>query len=117
MRNNSSSSKGQANSPYSAQQAFELYAYYVAVKRHFTSKYDYFKYNGKTNVSVFSFENRKDKWHFYKLTKVDDAKGLIVSNIVANPNVWIGDLFSNQAIATHKQWQKTMQSLITIADL
>ena len=35
--------------------------------------FDYFKYNGKTNASVKSFDKRKDKFKFIKLsTKLSD---------------------------------------------
>ena len=46
---------------------YETFSLYQALKLHFTQEsYDFFKYNGKTNVSVTTFENRKDKYHFYK---------------------------------------------------
>ena len=48
---------------------FEAYQKYIALKLHFTSDYDYFKYNGKTNVTLNSFNERKDKFHFKKLVK------------------------------------------------
>ena len=34
---------------------FETYEKYVALKLHFTSEYDYFRYNGKTSVTPKSF--------------------------------------------------------------
>ena len=48
---------------------FEAYKEYIALKLHFTSDYDYFKYNGKTNVTLHSFEERKDKYHFKRLRR------------------------------------------------
>ena len=49
---------------------YEAFGIYQALKLHFTTdSYDFFKYNGKTNVSVNAFENRKDKYHFYKLSR------------------------------------------------
>ena len=51
---------------YSSKDAFEVYICYLAMKRHFTSSYDYFKYNGKVNARVDAFENRKDKFFFFK---------------------------------------------------
>ena len=48
---------------------FEAYQKYIALKLHFTSDYDYFKYNGKTNVTLNSFNERKDKFHFKKIVK------------------------------------------------
>ena len=47
---------------------YEAFSLYESLKLHFTKEsYDFFKYNGKTKVSVQSFENRKDKYHFYKI--------------------------------------------------
>ena len=49
---------------------FAAFAMWNALKLHFTSdSYDYFKYNGKTNVSKQSFTTRKDKYQFYKLSR------------------------------------------------
>ena len=49
---------------------YEAFSLYNSLKLHFSQQtYDYFKYNGKSNISVNSFENRKDKYHFYKLSR------------------------------------------------
>ena len=69
---------------YSTREAFNAYRTYLALKQHFTSNYDYFKYNGKVNVSPNSFETRKDKFHFYKLSKKKDYQKIILSTIVDN---------------------------------
>ena len=80
---------------YNTRDAYEMYVYYLALKRHFTSSYDYHKYNGKINASITSFETRKDKFFFYKLSKRSDAKDFILSNMVNNPKIWIGDMLSD----------------------
>ena len=62
---------------------YETYEKYVALKLHFTSEYDYFRYNGKTSVTPKSFDVRKDKFHFKRLaTKYDDST--IIEYFVAN---------------------------------
>ena len=48
------------SSMYSTRDAFELYSYYMAIKKHFTSTYDFVKYGGKMRLTVDGFENRKD---------------------------------------------------------
>jgi hypothetical protein len=53
---------------------FTAYSEYLAIKRHFTTKYDYFKYNGKVNVSKESFESRRDAYQFQRLSKKKDYK-------------------------------------------
>jgi hypothetical protein len=71
-------------SVYSTQDAFAIYMYYLALKRHFTTDYDFFKYNGKVKSSQQAFENRKDKFFFYKLSKRKDAKEFILANVIAD---------------------------------
>lgn len=95
---------------------YETFTTYQALKLHFTQKsFDYFKYNGKTNVSITSFENRKDKYHFYKLSRrfsnKDDLVSFIVSNFIENENSWVGDLLLEQAETNHKKHLKVLQSL------
>ena len=95
---------------YSTQDAFDIYVYYLALKRHFTSSYDFFKYNGKVKANTMSFENRKDKFFFYKLSKRKDARDLILANLVVKPNVWAGDLLGDNAVEIFQQWSKRKQS-------
>lgn len=97
---------------YSTKDAFDVYICYLALKRHFTSSYDYFKYNGKVNARIDAFENRKDKFFFFKLAKRKDYKDFLIANLVANPEVWIGDLVDNEtANDNFMQWSKRQQSL------
>ena len=89
--------------------AFEAYKEYIALKLHFTSDYDYFKYNGKTNVTPKSFNDRKDKYHFKRLvTKYEDStiREYFVANLVNNKQ-WVGEM----DLATYSQWQARTQSI------
>jgi hypothetical protein len=97
---------------YSTKDAFELYIYYLALKKHFTTDYDFFKYNGKVKASVDAFENRKDKYFFYKLSKRSDAKEYILANIAHNPDLWIGDIGDDKAEDIYGTWKKIHQSLL-----
>jgi hypothetical protein len=99
---------------YSTKDAFDTYVYYLALKRHFTTNYDFFKYNGKVRASVDSFENRKDKYHFYKLSKRSDNRDFILANLIHDPGVWIGNLFNEGAENIYKDWKKNQQSLMYI---
>ena len=96
---------------YATREAFELYCYYLAVKRHFTSDYDFFKYNGKTNIKAESFEKRNDKRYFHKLTRVFDPKGRILANLIANPNCWIGDIQDEPGEKIYLAWAKRKEAL------
>lgn len=88
--------------------AFEVYRTYLALKRHFTSNYDYFKYNGKTNVSIASFEKRRDKHLFVKLAKHNDPFKLLLANVVHNPGYWVGDSASSKV---YDEWRRRTESL------
>lgn len=96
---------------YNTRDAYEMYVYYLALKRHFTSSYDYHKYNGKINASITSFETRKDKFFFYKLSKRNNAKDFILANMVKNPKIWIGDMLSENGEQVFTEWTKKQQSL------
>ena len=98
---------------YNTKSAYELYIYYVSMKNHFTTDYDFFKYSGKEKVraNFTSFENRSDKIHFYNLSKRKHAKELILANMLVSPNSWIGDLLEVKAEETYRKWLKRQQSL------
>lgn len=104
-------------SVYSTQAAYEIYVYYLALKRHFTTDYDFFKYNGKVKASQQAFENRKDKFQFYKLSKRKDAKEYILANMISEPTLWIGDLLDNEkAEEVFVEWTRKQQSLSYVFD-
>jgi hypothetical protein len=104
-------------SVYSTQAAYELYVYYLALKRHFTTDYDFFKYNGKVKASQQAFENRKDKFQFYKLSKRKDAKEYILANMIYEPTLWIGDLIDNEkAEEILVEWTRKQQALSYVFD-
>lgn len=96
---------------YSTKDAFELYIYYLALKRHFTSDFDFFKYHGKVNASINSFECRKDKFFFYKLSKRKESRDVILANMVENPAFWIGDIFDDKHEGRYVEWLKRKQTL------
>ena len=88
---------------------FQAYKEYIALKLHFTSDYDYFRYNGKTSVTPKSFNERKDKFHFKRLAKKYDDSTIIeyfIANIIDNKQ-WIG----NMDMATYSQWVARIQSV------
>lgn len=95
---------------------YEAFGTYQALKLHFTTdSYDYFKYGGKSKISIDAFENRKDKWHFYKLSRRLQSKGelidFIVANYVTDDSIWVGDLLDDKSDVIYRQRQKVIQSL------
>lgn len=84
---------------------------YIALKRHFSSSYDYIKYNGKVNVSAASLEKRRDRYHFHKLAKQPDPLGLAVSNLFKDPSCWVGDLFDEEAQTVYRDMKRRRETL------
>ena len=90
----------------------DAYQMFTAVKLHFTSdSYDYFRYHGKVRVDEDKFETRRDKYHYYKLTKAEDPLMLCVTNCFHKSNVWIGDLFSSEAKQRCRERKAALQSI------
>ena len=88
---------------------FDACQLYMALKLHFTTKYDYFKYNGKTKFTVAQFNKRKDKYQFVKLARKYSHADLVeffCANLIRGKQ-WIGD-FSKDNWLEH---QKVIQSL------
>ena len=95
---------------------YEAFCLFHSLKLHFNSdSYDYFRYNGKTNTSIDAFENRKDKYHFYKLSRrfsnAEQGRDFIVANLVHDSNVWIGHLLTEESDIQYRKRQKVIQSL------
>jgi hypothetical protein len=94
---------------------FAAFALWNALKLHFTSNsYNYFKYNGKTNVSKNSFMNRKDKFTFYRLSRkfdLEELKYYMIANFLKDNGNWVGDMAGPEAEEHYKKWQKINQSL------
>jgi hypothetical protein len=88
---------------------FDACQLYMALKLHFTTKYDYFKYNGKTKLTVPQFNKRKDKYQFVRLARkytTDELQEYFCANLIRGKQ-WIGD-FNKDNWLEHK---KIMQSL------
>lgn len=94
---------------------FQAYALFQSIKLHFTSdSYDFFRYNGKTNVSKDTFANRKDKFVFYRLSRkynYQDLRDFYVSNFLVKDVNWVGDIANAEGEENYKLWQKRNQRL------
>lgn len=94
---------------------YEAFTIYNALKLHFTNeKYDYFKYKAKSRVTIDSFERRKDKYYFYKLSRQqreEDYVQFLVSNFLENPDLWVGELLQEESLSRYKKRMAVIQSL------
>lgn len=93
---------------------FEVYKMYLSLKLHFTSKsYDYFQYNGACKATQESFDRRKDKYFFVKLSrkfKEIELREFFVSNLIVDGGQWVGQI-AREGSRHYTEYQKRIQSL------
>lgn len=96
---------------------FEVYTCFFALKRHFSNKkYDYFKYHGKIKTSLESFNRRKDRYFFERLSRKltdQEIKEYFLSNFVSHDNpssLWIGQII-HDGEKNYIEWKKRQESL------
>ena len=92
---------------------YQTYCLYLAIKSHFTQKkYDFFKYQGAVKATVESFEKRRDRFQFNRLSKKYDDKEMLdflVSNFVKGKK-WVGELLEDSAHDTYIEYLKRKQA-------
>ena len=96
---------------------FDCYRTYLAFKNHFTKdNFDYFKYGGKTNATTTSFNKRKDKYFFEKMSRqkkdedIVDYFTAIFSQCDDPQRMWIGEIIETGE-DKYNDWKKKIQSL------
>jgi len=96
--------------------AYDCFCEYTALKAHFTSDYDYVKYNGKIkSASPKNFAQSNLKVFFQKLAKHRDIRGFLIANFLQDTTAWIRELaYSDKAETVYAEWNKTVQSLTYI---
>lgn len=83
-----------------------VYKLYLMVKGHFNGKYDIIKYQWKFNVTTKAYEKRRDKYFFERLSKkysLGELYRILVSNMIANPNAWVGDISGADALQFYRE--------------
>lgn len=89
--------------------SFDAYVTYLAFKLHFSSNnYNFFKFNGKTTANLKTFESRKDKYHFDKISARLSRESFIERMLVEyldNPNFWIKDIMTADNKVRHLAWR------------
>ena len=104
---------------------YEAYQNYLAMKLHFGGNYDFHKYNGKVSATLESFEKRKDKYKFARLSKkLSDPQILdfYLANFIRGKE-WIGD-FDEKNWLNHKKivqslqyfYENDLEKLLTTSD-
>lgn len=93
---------------------FASYIMFNAIKQHFTSKYDYFKYKGKVKLTQDHFLKDKGKYSYYKLSRkydIEDLQDFYVSNFIDRNIKWVGELTNEEGESAFLKWKKRNQSL------
>ena len=94
---------------------YEVYQKYLSLKQHFNKKdYDYFKFQGRVRANESSFEKRKDKHHFIRLSKIykdEELTKFFVSNFVVTKDLWVGNATSPEGRSNYIAWKAKIQSL------
>ena len=94
---------------------YEVYQKYLSLKQHFNKKdYDYFKFQGRVRANESSFEKRKDKHHFIRLSKIykdEELTKFFVSNFVVTKDLWVGNATSAEGRQNYIAWKAKIQSL------
>jgi hypothetical protein len=94
---------------------YNVFIMYMALKNHFHSNYDYFKYHGRVKISQDHFLSRKDKYYFIKLGRIypeDELENFFISNFTAwyPDKIWIGDLTGQDAKDIYLDRQKRIEA-------
>jgi hypothetical protein len=96
---------------------YDVYEKYLAIRMHFIEpNYDFFKYSGKVRTSKDSFNKRKDRYFFEKLSRKKNEKEVIeffVSNFIESSNpskMWVGEL-KERGEENYINWKGRIQSL------
>ena len=92
----------------------EVYKMYLSLKLHFTTDtFDYFKYGNAAKASQQSFDSRRDKFFFVKLSrtfKEDELREFFVANMIVEDKVYPATLVREGA-KNYQEYIKRRQSL------
>jgi len=95
-------------------EGLDAYKIYLAIRNHFKTDYDYFKYNGKLKITQESFLKRRDKFFFAKLQRKYKNKELVyffVANFINDENMWSGSLVGSESEKVYLEWLKYAESM------
>ena len=92
---------------------YEAYKLYVAVKLHFTTSYDVFKYNGRVNCPAAAFNKRNDRKLFARLAERFNKPKDIIEYYVANFAYGNKNMIysMDEAEGNHETWLKRKESI------
>lgn len=94
------------------QSAFALFRIERALRLHFGTEYDYFKYMGKgTGARVADFERRRDRGLYEALSRKDNPGERLLAVISDDPSKNIADVVNGPGLKQYDEWRKRRESL------
>lgn len=84
-----------------------VYTLYLQLKNHFNGRGDVIKTNWTMKVSDASYQKRKDKFFFERLSGKFTLKELcliFIGNLMANESMWVGEISDGDAISFYKTY-------------
>lgn len=91
---------------------YETYILYLALQKHFSSNYDFFKYNGKVKASTQSYQKRNDIYSFEKIPKIVPKKEILdfmLAHFLDNPKAWI----KNMSRVDYEKYKSVLKNMTT----
>ncbi len=99
---------------------YDVYEKYLAIRMHFVNlNYDYFKYHGKVKSNKETFNKRKDRYFFERLSRKKNEAQVIeyfVSNFIESSDpskMWVGEM-KDKGEENYINWKGRIQSLTYI---
>lgn len=94
--------------------SFQSYKLYLILVNAFKKGYDPIKYSWKIRVQQNSFEKRKDKYFFDKISKqfdIFEQQKIFMVNLLANQEQWIGDMLNQDSIMFYRKYMSRFNDL------
>lgn len=85
-----------------------VYRLYLMVKGHFNGRYDIIKYKWVMRIPTKTYEKRRDKYFFERLSDkytLGELYRIFVANMIANPDAWVGEISGADALQFYRQHQ------------
>lgn len=87
---------------------FAAFQLFQALRHHFTSSYDFFKYKGKVAIQIANpknFDKHPHYGHAVKLSRRQFPEQFALANVISGEAKYIGNLSTARAVDIHKEWR------------
>lgn len=75
----------------------EAYKLFQSIKWYYEKEsYDYFKYRGKVAIKQETFDTKRDKYFYYKLSKIPNLEFYLACNLFLDSKLWVGNILEEK---------------------